>query len=80
MYQFQVPDASGKSLSVHGLMANGTDDITGITWNGFSYNHELEGGRRGRFSNMTFDQTGQVDSKGVVQLEVPYSSGAILNF
>ena len=80
MYQFQVSEASGKSLSVRRLMANGTDAITGITWNGFSYNYELEGGRPVRLSNVTFDQTVQVDSKGVVQLELPYSSGAILDF
>lgn len=78
-YQFHLSETPSKSLSVQRLLANGTDAITGITWDGWSYNYELKGGNPVRLSNVTIGQTVLVNSKGLVELELPYSSAAILN-
>ncbi|CAL5866154.1 uncharacterized protein PFLUO_LOCUS361 [Penicillium psychrofluorescens] len=80
-YAFQLPEhAHGKTLAVQRLMANGSDAITGITWNGWSYNYELNNGKPVRLHNVTIGETVPVGQKGVVEIEVPWSSGAILNF
>ncbi|KAJ5769363.1 hypothetical protein N7520_003922 [Penicillium odoratum] len=77
-YSFQLPETSAKHLSVHRLMANGSDAITGVSWDGWSYNYELKGGAPVRMNNITVGEMVSVDS-GVVELKLPYSSGAILN-
>ncbi|KAJ5116011.1 hypothetical protein N7456_000359 [Penicillium angulare] len=78
-YSFLLPGTKEKSLSVQRLMANGSDAITGISWDGWSYNYELKGGEPVRLGNVTIGESVSVDSKGVVELKVPYSSGVILN-
>jgi hypothetical protein len=78
-YQFSVSETSKKSLSLQRLLADGSDAISGITWDGWSYNYELKGGKPVRLSNITIGETVSADSNGVVQLEVPFSSAAILN-
>jgi hypothetical protein len=78
-YQFHLSGMPSKSLSVQRLLANGTDAITGLTWDGWSYNYELKGGSPVRLSNVTIGQTVQMDSKGLVRVELPFSSAAILN-
>jgi hypothetical protein len=61
-------------------MANGSDAITGISWDGWSYNYELNGGAPVRLGNITVGERVSVDANsGVVELKLPYSSGAILN-
>ncbi|KAK3355663.1 hypothetical protein B0H65DRAFT_54548 [Neurospora tetraspora] len=42
-----------KQVVVKRLMANGSDAITGITWDGWSYNWELDEGRPVRLANVT---------------------------
>jgi hypothetical protein len=78
-YSFQIPATPAKPLSVQRLMANGSDSITGITWDGWSYNYELQGGEPVRQSNATIGETLSVSKKGVIEIMVPYSSGAIIN-
>ncbi|KAJ5518698.1 Glycoside hydrolase superfamily [Penicillium expansum] len=78
-YQFHLPGVSAKPLSVQRLMANGSDAITGISWDGWSYNYELKGGAPVRLHNITVGETVRVNSQGLVELELPYSSAAILN-
>ncbi|KAJ5718235.1 hypothetical protein N7488_003881 [Penicillium malachiteum] len=78
-YEFLLPEVSSKSLSVQRLMANGSNAISGITWDGWSYNYELKGGAPVRLDNVTTGETVSVDSKGLVQVKVPWSSGVILN-
>ena len=78
-YTFHLAETLSKPLSVQRLMANGSDAISGITWDGWSYNYELKGGAPVRLRNVTVGEMVSVDSKGVVELEIPYSSGAILN-
>lgn len=78
-YTFQLQNSSVERLSVQRLMANGSDAITGISWDGWSYNYELAGGKPVQLKNVTVGETVPVDSKGEVLVEVPYSSAAILN-
>jgi hypothetical protein len=77
-YSFEIPQTSTESLSLQRLMANGSDAITGITWDGWSYNYELKGGAPVRQRNVTIGESVAV-KKGVVEIELPYSSGAVLN-
>lgn len=77
-YSFRIPQGSASSLSVQRLMANGSDAITGITWDGWSYNYELDNGKPVRQLNATVGESVAV-KKGVVEIELPYSSGAVLN-
>ncbi|KAJ5917815.1 hypothetical protein N7454_010190 [Penicillium verhagenii] len=83
-YSFRVPVSSGaggsaRSLSVHRLMANGSDAISGITWDGWSYNYELAGGAPVRLDNITVGETVPLLESGIVELKLPFSSGAIVN-
>jgi len=79
-YTFQLGvSARSRSLSLQRLIANGSDAVTGISWDGWSYNYELEGGAPVRLDNVTIGETVLVGSKGEVEMELPLSSGAILN-
>ncbi|KAI2786311.1 Beta-glucuronidase [Penicillium oxalicum] len=79
-YQFHVPGISSNPIPVRRLMANGTDSITGITWDGWSYNYELDGGNPVRLSNVTIGETVQADTDGIIRVELPLSSAALLSF
>jgi hypothetical protein len=70
---------SGQSVGVQRLMANGSNAITGITWDGYSYNWELNNGRPVLLGNITRGETVKVGKGGEVQVVVPYSSMAMLN-
>jgi hypothetical protein len=80
-YAFQLPEqAEGKTLALQRLMGNGSDAITGITWDGWSYNYELNNGNPVRLHNVTIGETLPVGEKGFVEVVLPWSSSAILNF
>jgi len=82
MFSFQVPVAEGvgvKGVSVQRLIANGSDAITGITFDGMSYNYELEQGKPVVLNNVTRGEVLHVAQNGVVSVDVPWSSAAILN-
>lgn len=80
-YQFQLPETatSDSPLSLQRLLASGSDALSGISWNGWSYNYELKGGAPVRLRNVTMDERVAADSSGIVELELPWSSAAILN-
>jgi hypothetical protein len=86
-YTFQLPSSpspssprsQSSSLSVQRLLANGSNAITGITWDGWSYNYELEGGKPVRLHNVTVGERASVSKEGIVSIDVPYSSAVILN-
>ena len=80
-FVFQLPSAYAemKSVGVQRLTANGSDAITGITFGGYSYNYELDNGLPVKMSNITSAESLSVTG-GVIQLEVPYSSAAMLTF
>jgi hypothetical protein len=53
-YEFHLPKGChGKLADVQWLMANGSDAITGITFDAWSYNYELDGGLPVRLDNVT---------------------------
>jgi hypothetical protein len=80
-FTFQLPYAQASSLrgvSVQRLMANGSDAITGITFDGVSYNWELNRGLPVKLNNVTTGEMASVQG-GMISVSVPYSSAAILN-
>lgn len=81
-YSFQLPkeEFAGKEVAVRRLMANGSDAISGITFDGFSYNCELDGGKPVLLGNVTRGEGVRVGKEGVVKVEVPWSSAVLLEF
>lgn len=81
MYSFQLPPACaiGATIAVRRLLANGSDSITGITWDGYSYNWELNLGEPVLLGNVTRGESVEVVAGGIVSVNVPYSSVAVLD-
>ncbi|ORY55446.1 uncharacterized protein BCR38DRAFT_356867 [Pseudomassariella vexata] len=77
-YSFDVGTGVTKA-TVQRLYANGSDAISGITWDGWSYNYELNGGRPVRLSNVTVGEL-VVVTNGIVEVGVADSSAVVLNF
>lgn len=61
-------------------MANGSDAITGVTFDAYSYNYELNNGMPVLLHNTTSGQTVDVASNGQLWIDVPRSSAAIVRF
>jgi hypothetical protein len=76
-YSFQIPSGISE-VTLKRLMANGSDAVTGITWDGWSYNWELRQGLPVRLHNVTTGEQAKV-KHGIVTVEVPDSSAVILN-
>lgn len=79
-YEFQLPKSYAGQADVQWLMANGSDAITGVTYDGYSYNYELENGMPVRLHNVTRGQSVVVGDDGKMNLDVPRSSAAIVQF
>lgn len=83
-FSFRMPQQSHlKRTSVQRLMANGSDAISGITFDGYSYNYELDQGDPVRLANViTTSRTEMliIGSDGMLSLDMPWSSAAIINF
>lgn len=83
-FQFQMPShLHTRRISVSRLMANGSDAITGIDFDGWSFNYDLDGGRPVRLDNVTLTSRTEllgVGQDGVLSIDVPWSSAAIVNF
>lgn len=81
-YHFKLPaEHHGKrgKVQLQRLMANGSDAITGVTFDGYSYNHELDHGRPVMLHNMTSGETGDVGEDGAMFVDVPRSSAVIID-
>jgi hypothetical protein len=78
VFGFQVPPGLARSAHVQKLVANGSDAITGITFDGWSYNHELAEGRPVRLGNVTLGERIEVTSEGRILIEVPASQAVLL--
>ncbi|THZ91959.1 hypothetical protein D6C82_09671 [Aureobasidium pullulans] len=76
-HTFQLP-ACCRGGAVHRLVANGSDAVTGITWDGNSYNYELAEGKPVRQGNVTCGERVKIDRKGVVRLDVEWSSAVVV--
>lgn len=77
-YNFTLPASCAGSGMVQRLIANGSDAITGITFNGKSYNYELHEGKPQVMGNVTKDETVWVGSNGSLAVVVPWSSAALV--
>ncbi|KAK6074180.1 beta-glucuronidase [Seiridium cupressi] len=66
------------TASVQRLYANGSDAITGITWDGYSYNYELDEGRPVRLDNVTYGEKLNITG-GIVQVGVADSQVVIVD-
>ncbi|KAI1800487.1 glycoside hydrolase family 79 protein [Daldinia bambusicola] len=72
-------EGGGGEVIVRRLHANGSDAVTGITWDGWSYNYELDRGRPVRLENVTVgERVGVVD--GAVEVNVYDSEAVVLDF
>jgi hypothetical protein len=79
-FRFDVEGVrDGVSATVHRLMANGSDAITGITWDGWSYNYDLNEGKGVKLGNVTVGEKVVVRG-GQVAVDVADSSAVILSF
>lgn len=79
-YKFHVEGVrDGVRASVYRLMANGSDAITGITYDGWSYNYDLDEGKGVRLRNVTVGEKVVVKG-GQVEVDVADSSAVILSF
>jgi hypothetical protein len=81
LVSFHLPDGwDGDrewNVGVKRLSANGSDAITGITWDGWSYNWELEKGKPVRMGNVTAGEKVEVVD-GKVSVQVWDSSVVVL--
>ncbi len=78
-YTFSIPNFCTKEAKVQRLFANGSDAITGITWDGTSYNWELDQGKPVKLENVTVGEKVPV-TNGQVTVSVQDSTAVILNF
>ncbi|ROT39527.1 beta-glucuronidase [Sodiomyces alkalinus F11] len=77
-YTFEVPLQRGEAR-VQRLYANGSDAVSGIAWDGWSYNLELDEGRPVRLRNVTVGEKLPVRD-GVVEVDVQASQAVLLSF
>ncbi|KAI5920740.1 glycoside hydrolase family 79 protein [Camillea tinctor] len=71
--------ADGTQVLVRRLSANGSDAITGITWDGTSYALELDAGRPVRLENVTVGERVEVQG-GIVEVGVSDAEAVVLDF
>lgn len=77
----QVPKGcNGKTATLQRLMANGSDAVTGATFDGYSYNYELDNGKPVLLQNVTRGESVKVSRKGDLKVDVPDSSAVLLSF
>ena len=80
-FTLEVPkDCKGKTATLQRLMANGSDAVTGATFDGYSYNYELDNGKPVLLSNVTRGENVKIGRKGDLKVEVPDSSAVLVSF
>ncbi|KAF3021966.1 hypothetical protein E8E14_010185 [Neopestalotiopsis sp. 37M] len=80
-YSFSIADESDyTACTVKRLMANGSDSVTGVTWDGYSYNYELANGKASRLTNITnSEEESSIEVvNGTFNVTLPYSSFALV--
>ncbi|KAH7166586.1 hypothetical protein EDB81DRAFT_866294 [Dactylonectria macrodidyma] len=68
-----------RKLRVQRLIAAGSDALSGITWDGISYNYELDEGRPVRLRNVTGSLEHVNMYRGSFRVSVPHSSYALVH-
>lgn len=81
MFSVNVPaNASAAGVvDVQRLVANGTDARNGISWDGWSYAIDLDGGLPSRLLNVTVGETASI-SGGIVKVDIPDAQAVMLSF
>jgi hypothetical protein len=80
-FSVQMPQGcKGKTATLQRLMANGSDAVTGATFDGYSYNFELDNGKPVLLNNVTRGESARVDHRGNLDVEVPDSSAVLISF
>ncbi|KAF2645814.1 hypothetical protein P280DRAFT_417944 [Massarina eburnea CBS 473.64] len=77
-YNFTVPTSCAGTGTVHRLLANGSDAITGITFDGLSFNYEVAEGKPSKLGNVTTGQVVYVGNDGGFAVDVVDSAAAIV--
>lgn len=77
-HTFQVPSTCKSKAVGNYLYANGSDAITGITWNGLSYNYELDNGKPKFLGNVSRNVPVHIEH-GIMKIEQPWSSAFMVN-
>ncbi|KAF4855866.1 Beta-glucuronidase [Colletotrichum siamense] len=70
---------NGKTATVRRLIAPGADSITGITWDGYTFNYDVDNGKAVRVSNVTVGEEVAI-SGGKATLSIADSSAVVLEF
>lgn len=79
-YAFQLPPAcAGTWAGVRRLLANGSNSISGITWDGYSYNLELAEGMPVLLGNVTRGERTMIGRDGVISVGVEAASVTVLD-
>jgi hypothetical protein len=71
---------SSKVVNLQRLMANGSDAISGITFDGYSYNYELANGLPVLLPNVTRGESMKSNNSGDLSINVLDSSAVLLSF
>jgi hypothetical protein len=80
-FTLQVPqEYKGRIVTLQRLIANGSDAVTGATFDGYSFNYELDNGKPVLLNNVTRGEIVQVDRRGDLAVEVPDSSAVLISF
>jgi hypothetical protein len=79
-YSLTLPKEIEGCFSLRRLLANGSDAVTGVTFDGFSYNYELDGGLPVKQTNVTSGETVDVGRGGMLEIDMPWSSAVIVDF
>jgi len=79
-YNFQLPQGAKGQANLLRLMANGSDAITGVTFDGYSYNYDLDNGKPVMLKNITRGEKATIGHNGEISVDVPRSSAVILDF
>jgi hypothetical protein len=74
---FSIPESQSKSAAVKNLWADGSDVLSGITFDGYSYDFSLDEGRPVLLSNVTRGTTLPIQN-GLVTVDVMDSTAVIL--
>ncbi|GAB7349680.1 hypothetical protein MBLNU459_g0351t1 [Dothideomycetes sp. NU459] len=78
IYKIKLPQTCKGVGTLQRLMANGSDAVSGITFDGVSYNYELDNGMPVRLGNVTTDETADIREDGNMLVDVPWSSAVIV--
>jgi hypothetical protein len=78
-YAFQLPRGVYGKFGLQRLLANGSDAITGVTFDGYSYNYELDNGLPVLQGNVSGGETVKVGRTGRLRLGVERSSAVVVD-